>query len=101
MAMNGASPSKSQKSGGSHNSQYLPQLAGTDEELHQQLVEAKIARKRAEEDERLLANRIHLLRQEEEKARKKIDETKKRASDIIGMKQRNQNNLMEKEARRK
>ena len=54
-----------------------------DETLHRKLVAAKIARKRAEEDMKLLNNRISLLKQEESKAWKKIDETKKRAKDII------------------
>jgi len=38
-----------------------------DETLHRKLIAAKIARKRAEEDMKLLANRIHLLKQEEQK----------------------------------
>jgi hypothetical protein len=38
-----------------------------DETLHRKLVAAKIARKRAEEDYKLLANRIQLLKQEEMK----------------------------------
>ena len=42
-------------------------------------MESKGARKRAEEDAKLLANRIKLLKQEEQKAWKKIDETKKKA----------------------
>ena len=44
-----------------------------DETLHRKLVAAKIARKRAEEDLKLLTNRIALLKQEETKAFKKID----------------------------
>ena len=64
-----------------------------DETLHRKLIAAKIARKRAEEDHKLLSNRIQLLKQEEQKvspsphhlmkAWKKIDETKKKAKDII------------------
>lgn len=46
-----------------------------DETLHRKLIAAKIARKRAEEDYKLLSNRISLLKQEEQKAWKKIDET--------------------------
>lgn len=38
-----------------------------DETLHKKLVAAKIARKRAEEDLKLLQNRISLLKQEETK----------------------------------
>jgi hypothetical protein len=37
----------------------------------------------------LLANRIALLKQEEAKAMKKINETKKKADDIMKMRQRN------------
>jgi hypothetical protein len=44
-----------------------------DETLHRKLVAAKIARKRAEEDLKLLTNRINLLKQEEVRAYKKID----------------------------
>jgi hypothetical protein len=44
-----------------------------DETLHRKLVAAKIARKRAEEDLKLLSNRISLLKQEEIRAYKKID----------------------------
>jgi hypothetical protein len=36
-----------------------------DETLHRKLVAAKIARKRAEEDKKLLSNRLSLLKQEE------------------------------------
>jgi hypothetical protein len=38
-----------------------------DETLHRKLIAAKIARKRAEEDYKLLSNRISLLKQEEQK----------------------------------
>ena len=40
-----------------------------DETLHRKLIAAKIARKRAEEDHKLLSNRIALLKQEEQKVR--------------------------------
>lgn len=40
---------------------------------------SKMARKKAEEDAKLLQTRIHLLKKEEQKAWKKIEETKKRA----------------------
>ena len=67
-----------------------------DETLHRKLVAAKIARKRAEEDHKLLSNRISLLKQEEQKAWKKIDETKKRARDIVTQRQRNEENIQKK-----
>lgn len=60
-----------------------------DATLHRKLVAAKQARKRAEEDLKLLCNRIGLLKNEEGKAVKKIHDTRKRASDIVGQRRRN------------
>ena len=57
--------------------------------LYAKLRASKKARLQADEDAKLLENRIKLLRQEEAKARKKINETKKRAKDIITTKKRN------------
>ena len=57
------------------------------------------SRKQAEEDARLLQNRITLLRLEEKKAWKKIEETKKKAKDIMVLKQRNQENQRIKDER--
>lgn len=57
------------------------------------------SRKQAEEDARLLQNRIMLLRLEEKKAWKKIEETKKKAKDIMVLKQRNQENQRIKDER--
>lgn len=51
-----------------------------DTTLHKKLCAAKAARKRAEEDLKLLCNRIGLLKMEEGKVVKKIDETRKRAT---------------------
>ena len=50
---------------------------------HTKFTEAKSMRKRAEEDAKLLANRIALLKQEEAKALKKIEETRKKAQEIM------------------
>jgi len=61
------------------------------------LTGAKEARKRAELDAQLLANRIALLKQEEEKAWKKIDETRKRASEIVGLRCANAGKFAAKE----
>jgi len=47
------------------------------------LLDSKAARKRADEDAKLLANRIALLKLEERKAWKKIDETKTKAKRIM------------------
>ena len=70
-----------------------------DETLHRKLVAAKIARKRAEEDLNLLSNRISLLKQEENRAYKKIDQTRKKATDIVYQRRRNMDAAMEKQYR--
>ena len=50
----------------------------------------KKARKQAEEDARLLANRIALLKQEELRTIKKIDETTRKAMEIYKVKEQNE-----------
>lgn len=50
---------------------------------HNKFVEAKNQRKRAEEDAQLLSNRIALLKQEELKSLKKIEETRNKAREIM------------------
>ncbi len=62
---------------------------------------SRLARKQTEDDVKLLANRIALLKMEEQKAWKKIEETKKKAKDIMSVKQRNQDQLRIKEQRRR
>lgn len=57
--------------------------------LYEKLRASKKARLRADEDAKLLENRIKLLKQEESRARKKINETKKRAKEIVSTKKRN------------
>ena len=54
------------------------------------LAEVKKRRKDIDRDAQLLANRIALLKQEEMKTWKKIEETKKRTNDISGLKKRNE-----------
>eukprot|EP00921_Rhytidocystis_pertsovi_P008946 GHVQ01014499.1.p1 GENE.GHVQ01014499.1~~GHVQ01014499.1.p1 ORF type:complete len:275 (-),score=44.16 GHVQ01014499.1:1571-2395(-) len=61
------------------------------------LASAKEARKRAELDAQLLANRIALLKQEEEKAWKKIEETRDRASEIMALRTENEKKIQTKE----
>jgi len=61
------------------------------------LTSAKESRKRAELDAQLLANRIALLKQEEEKAWKKIEETRKRASEITELRRQNESKFAAKE----
>lgn len=50
----------------------------------------KKARKQAEEDARLLANRIALLKQEELRTIKKINETTRKAMEIYKVKEQNE-----------
>jgi len=66
-----------------------------------QLLESKMIRKKAEEDAQLLANRIALLQQEEKRAMKKIEETKKKAKEIMDLKNRNLQAQKEREQLRK
>ena len=47
------------------------------------MLESKLNRKRAESDLQLLANRIALLKVEEQKALTKVQETKLRAEEIL------------------
>ena len=49
-----------------------------------------------ERDAQLLANRIALLKQEEMRTWKKIEETKKRATEVIMLKQKNQEKMQAK-----
>lgn len=63
----------------------------------QNLTAAKEARKRAELDAQLLANRIALLRQEEEKAWNKIHHTRRRANEIVTQHDQNVEKFMAKE----
>lgn len=44
----------------------------------------------------MLANRIALLKQEERRTWKKIEETKKRAQDVMRLKQRNNEKVAQK-----
>eukprot|EP00602_Paraphysomonas_sp_CaronLab_P009613 CAMPEP_0185021706 /NCGR_PEP_ID=MMETSP1103-20130426/4409_1 /TAXON_ID=36769 /ORGANISM="Paraphysomonas bandaiensis, Strain Caron Lab Isolate" /LENGTH=214 /DNA_ID=CAMNT_0027553401 /DNA_START=183 /DNA_END=827 /DNA_ORIENTATION=- len=60
------------------------------------MLELKNNRKRAEGDMQLLANRIALLRAEEQKALNKVKETKTRAKEILTLKKRNEDMLNEK-----
>ena len=54
------------------------------------LLEAKRERQRAEENAIKLENRINLLEKERQKALKKVDDVKKKALEIMKIKQRNQ-----------
>lgn len=80
---------------------YLPQVQQSPtarEEYHslvgspseRSLVTIKKARKQIEADAQLLANRIALLKQEELKAWKKIEETKKKSQEVLMLKTKNE-----------
>lgn len=69
----------------------------TGSQMQANLTAAKESRKRAELDAQLLANRIALLKQEEEKAWKKIEETRKRASEIMDLRKQNEHKMSAKE----
>lgn len=62
----------------------------------QTLAEVKRRRKDIERDAQLLANRIALLKQEEQKTWKKIDDTKKRTNEILTLKKRNEDRIQKK-----
>eukprot|EP00877_Chromochloris_zofingiensis_P006319 jgi/Chrzof1/1940/Cz10g27070.t1 len=63
------------------------------------LIVQKRARKLAEEDAVKLYNRIRQLQKEEEKAQKRIQETRRKVSDIHQVRQRNEAKNADKEAR--
>lgn len=62
------------------------------------LFNANNARRKAEQDSILLANRIRLLRAEEDKARKKIRETEGKTKEIIDLRQRAEEKRFAKDA---
>jgi len=62
------------------------------------LFNANNARRKAEQDSILLANRIRLLRAEEEKARKKIRETEGKTKEIIDLRRRSEEKRSAKDA---
>jgi hypothetical protein len=59
------------------------------------LAAVKKARKQIETDAQTLANRIALLKQEELKSWKKIEETKKKAKEIYILKKKNEEKIYE------
>jgi hypothetical protein len=62
------------------------------------MLDAKNTRMRAEADMKLLQNRLSHLKIAEERARKKIAETKARTQEIVGLKKRNMNHQESKTA---
>jgi hypothetical protein len=65
-------------------------------QLHKRFMEMKKDRKKAEQDAQLLHNRLHLLKGEEEKTWKKIENTRKKTQDKVMNLQK-----MEEELRKK
>lgn len=61
------------------------------------LKETRLNKKKAADDAKLLANRIALLKMEERKAWKKIQETKRKAEQVMQVRQRNEEDRMRKE----
>ncbi len=59
------------------------------------LLSIQRARKQIESDAQLLANRIALLKQEELKSWKKIEETKKKAKEVYMLKKKNEERMAE------
>lgn len=64
------------------------------------LVATRLNKKKAADDAKLLANRIALLKLEEKKAWKKIEETKRKAEQVMKIRQRNDDDKMNKQALR-
>mmetsp|Transcript_8305 Transcript_8305/g.7881 ORF Transcript_8305/g.7881 Transcript_8305/m.7881 type:complete len:106 (-) Transcript_8305:588-905(-) len=65
---------------------YMEELKQAHDLEAKRLMDAKAQRKQVEKDAELLKNRIALLQMEEKKARKKIDETKKRTNEVTILK---------------
>lgn len=68
-----------------------------DGEITGALVQTRMNKKKAADDAKLLANRIALLKMEEKKAWKKIEETKKKADQVIKIRERNNEDRKRKE----
>ena len=65
-------------------------LANSMKEEQKRLADAKKARVQVDKDAQLLANRIALLKQEEMRTWKKIEETRKRATEVFQLKKKNE-----------
>lgn len=77
-------PSAFAKSSGFHDRYSLTNLSPkSDKSFGNDALDAKMSRKRAESDLQLLANRIALLKLEEQKALVKVNETQIRANEIL------------------
>ena len=72
-----------------------------EEEVTGALVATRLNKKKAADDAKLLANRIALLKLEEKKAWKKIEETKRKAEQVMKIRQRNDEDRQNKEMLRR
>ena len=73
----------------------------TEGEVTGALVATRMSKKKAADDAKLLANRIALLKLEEKKAWKKIEETKRRAEQAMQTRARNEEDRNRKENMRR
>ena len=71
-----------------------------EDEVTGALVATRLNKKKAADDAKLLANRIALLKLEEKKAWKKIEETKRKAEQVMKIRQRNEEDRYRKDALR-
>jgi len=78
--MNGQGHDINEDMGGEEGEEQVEHYQGS---IATALADQRISRKKASEDVKILANRIALLKAEEQKAWKKIEETKKKAQDIL------------------
>lgn len=79
------------KTGSSRNGspEFHGSMDNTEGDVSRELSVLKHRKKQAANDAQLLLNRIALLQKEEERARRKIEQTKDRASDILSMRDEN------------
>ena len=78
-------------------SSHSPEDLTTKAHRSSSLLEVQRTRKQIDQDAQLLANRIKLLRMEEARTWKKIEETRKKAKDILAAKRREEERLHRKE----
>lgn len=67
------------------------------EEAYNKLLEMKKARQAAQENAQKLENRVNLLTKEQQRVMKKIEQVRKKAKDIMKIKQRNEEMQKQKE----
>jgi len=73
----------------------LLDTSSSDMNANRKISISKYRKKQAANDAQLLMNRIALLQKEEERARKKVDQTKERALEILAMREENERRTKE------